>query len=91
VATVPPTVTLASESFGRQNGPIVYGWVFTAHQFGAAFAAFAAGAVRTTFGDYLVAFVFAGGLCLAAAAMSTRIGRGEDRSSLLDPTLTPAD
>ena len=91
VATVPPTVTLASETFGRQNGPIVYGWVFTAHQFGAAFAAFAAGAVRTTFGDYLVAFVFAGGLCLAAAAMSMRIGRGEDRSSLLDPTPSLAD
>ena len=75
VATVPPTATLATSAFGRENGPVVYGWIFTAHQFGAAFAALAAGAVRSTFGDYLVAFVFAGGLCLAAAAMSIRIGK----------------
>jgi len=75
VATVPPTATLATSAFGRENGPVVYGWIFTAHQFGAAFAAFAAGAVRSTFGDYLVAFIFAGGLCLAAAAMSIRIGK----------------
>jgi MFS family permease len=75
VATVPPTATLATSAFGRENGPVVYGWIFTAHQFGAAFAALAAGTVRSTFGDYLVAFVFAGGLCLAAAAMSIRIGK----------------
>jgi predicted MFS family arabinose efflux permease len=75
VATVPPTATLATSAFGRENGPVVYGWIFTAHQFGAAFSALAAGTVRSTFGDYLVAFVFAGGLCLAAAAMSIRIGK----------------
>jgi predicted MFS family arabinose efflux permease len=75
VATVPPTATLATSAFGRENGPVVYGWIFTAHQFGAAFAALAAGTVRSAFGDYLVAFVFAGGLCLAAAAMSIRIGK----------------
>ncbi|MFM9106958.1 MAG: MFS transporter, partial [Chloroflexota bacterium] len=36
VATVPPTVAIASDLFGRQQGPIVYGWVFSAHQIGAA-------------------------------------------------------
>jgi predicted MFS family arabinose efflux permease len=75
VATVPPTVTLATQAFGRSNGPIVYGWIFAAHQVGAASAAFAAGAIRSSFGDYLVAFLIAGLLCLAAAAMSLRIGR----------------
>ena len=43
VATVPPTVAIASQSFGRASGPIVYGRVFTAHQLGAAVVASAAG------------------------------------------------
>jgi predicted MFS family arabinose efflux permease len=75
VATVPPTVTLATKAFGRSDGPIVYGWIFTSHQIGAASAAFAAGAIRSTTGDYFFAFVLAGALCLAAAAMALRIGR----------------
>jgi sugar phosphate permease len=75
VATVPPTVTLATQAFGRSDGPTVYGWIFAAHQVGAASAAFAAGAIRTSFGDYVVAFLLAGVLCLAAAAMALRIGR----------------
>ena len=75
VATVPPTVTLATRAFGRSDGPIVYGWIFTAHQIGAASAAYAAGAIRSSTGDYLIAFVLAGALCIAAAAMALRIGR----------------
>ena len=41
-----------------------------------------------------VLYLFGGPLLnpiFAAAAMSMRIGRGEGRSSLLDPTPTPAD
>jgi predicted MFS family arabinose efflux permease len=75
VATVPPTVTLTTRAFGTANGPVVYGWIFASHQLGAASAAFAAGAIRSSFGDYFAAFIIAGALCLAAAAMSIRIGR----------------
>lgn len=83
VATVPPTVTLTTQAFGRSDGPIVYGWIFAAHQLGAASAAFAAGAIRSSSGDYLVAFLMAGVLCLAAAGMSLRIGRtGSEPTSL---------
>jgi len=75
VATVPPTVQLARKVFGPQNFAIVYGWIFAAHQIGAASIAFAAGAVRTFFGDYQLAFMFSGLLCLVAAGMVLRIAR----------------
>jgi len=70
VATVPPTVALANEVFGRERGPVVFGWVFAAHQLGAAVAAVAAGAVRTELGDYLVAFLAAAALCAVAATIT---------------------
>jgi len=75
VATVPPTVQLARKVFGAQNFAIVYGWIFAAHQLGAASIAFAAGAIRTFFGDYQLAFMFSGLLCLLAAGLVLRIAR----------------
>ena len=73
IATVPPTAALASELFGAETGSIVYGWIFASHQVGAAFAAFAAGAIRTWMGDYVLAFMSAGVLCLLAAALVVRL------------------
>lgn len=75
VATVPPTVALATTIFGKQKGPMIFGWVFAAHQFGAAMAAFAAGALRTWLGDYQVTFISAGLLCLIACGLVIRIVR----------------
>ncbi|MEU5878640.1 MFS transporter [Spirillospora sp. NPDC047279] len=75
VATVPPTVALAREVFGPAKGIIVFGWVFAAHQIGAAVAATAAGALRTSFGTYTMAWWGAGVICLVAAAMSLSISR----------------
>ncbi|GAA5128638.1 MFS transporter [Haloechinothrix salitolerans] len=75
VATVPPTVALCRQWFGRAAGPIVFGWVFASHQVGAAIAAFAAGAARDQLGSYDIAWYGAGGLCVAATAMSLRIRR----------------
>ena len=75
VATVPPTVRLAADSFGKRNVGVVFGWIMAAHQLGAAPAAFGAGAVRTSLGSYQVAFVTAGVFCLLAAGMVIRIGR----------------
>jgi predicted MFS family arabinose efflux permease len=72
VATVPPTIALCRQHFGA-DGPIVFGWVFASHQFGAAFAATAAGLVRDFHGDYSPAWITAGILCLFAAVMSVRI------------------
>lgn len=67
VATVPPTVKLAAERFGPERAPLVFGWVFMGHQFGAASAAYIAGAVRTGFDTYMPALFAAGILCLIAA------------------------
>jgi sugar phosphate permease len=75
VATVPPTIALATQNFGRQQGSIVFGWIFASHQLGAAFAAFAAGALRTWLGDYQLAFISAGLLCLIASGLVIRIRR----------------
>ncbi|HET7466422.1 MAG TPA: MFS transporter, partial [Candidatus Dormibacteraeota bacterium] len=86
VATVPPTVQLARKVFGQQNFAIVYGWIFAAHQIGAATIAFAAGAVRTVFGDYQIAFMFSGLLCLLAAGLVLRIARPRPgRVEVLEP------
>ncbi len=67
IATVPPTVKLAADRFGREKAGIVFGWVFAGHQIGAASAAFGAGLVRTEFSTYLPAFFVAGALCIIAA------------------------
>jgi MFS family permease len=67
IATVPPTVKLAADRFGREKAGIVFGWVFAGHQIGAASAAFGAGLVRTEYSTYLPAFFFAGALCIVAA------------------------
>jgi len=75
VATVPPTVALCTRVFGRQQAPVVFGWVFAAHQLGAATAAFGAGLVRDVFGSYQPAFIIAGFACLAAAAAVPTIDR----------------
>ncbi len=76
VATVPPTVRLTVDTFGRERGSVVFGWVFCGHQLGAATAAFGAGLIRTDLGDYLTAFITAGVACLVASLMVLGIGRG---------------
>jgi sugar phosphate permease len=60
IATVPPTVMLVAKTFGRHNVGIVYGWVFAAHQLGAAMAAWIGGLARDNLGDYTLAFTVAG-------------------------------
>jgi predicted MFS family arabinose efflux permease len=53
IATVPPTVRLTSNAFGRESAPLMFGWIVAAHQLGAATAAFGAGALRTALGGYV--------------------------------------
>jgi sugar phosphate permease len=75
IATVPPTVRLTNEAFGRENTGVIYGWIGASHQLGASMAAFGAGAIRTTLGDYQLAFWIAGLLCVAAGLSFLTIGR----------------
>ena len=75
VATVPPTVRLTTEVFGRENTGVVYGWIGAAHQLGASLAAIGAGTIRTQLGDYRVAFWISGLVCFATAFLFITVGR----------------
>ena len=94
IATVPPTVRLANEAFGRTRAPIVFGWIAGGHQLGAASIALAAGVLRVSSGRYDLAFLGAGALCLGAAALSLAFRREPvetaPRALPLPPPLRPA-
>ena len=75
VATVPPTVRLTAERFGSERANLTFGWIFTAHQLGAATAAFGAGFSRSDFATYLPALYVAGVACVLAAGLVLTIGR----------------
>ena len=72
-ATVPPSMAITADTFGRQNVGKVYGWIFMSHQIGAAIMASAAGAIRTSMGDYQFAFLSGGVIALIAAGLALQI------------------
>ncbi len=76
IATVPPTTALVADNFGRRNVGTVYGWVFCAHQIGAALTAWGGGLARDALGSYGIAFLVAGALAVAGAMMALQIQRG---------------
>jgi sugar phosphate permease len=69
IATVPPTVKLAAQEFGKERAGMIFGWVFAAHQLGAATAAYGAGLTRTLLLTYNPALFTAGAACIVAALM----------------------
>ncbi|MBB6672067.1 MFS transporter [Cohnella nanjingensis] len=75
IATVPPTVKLASQEFGKAKSGMIFGWIVVAHQVGASVAAYGAGAVRQWLGAYTVPFVVAGFVCFFAALMAIRVAK----------------
>lgn len=72
-ATVPPVMTITADSFGKQNIGKVYGWIFMAHQIGAAIMATTAGMLRTSLGNYQLAFLSGGVMAMIAAGLSLQI------------------
>jgi len=74
IATVPPTIRLTANTFGKDNVGIMFGWMSVSHQLGGALAAFLGGVLRTDLGTYLEAFMLAGLLCFIAAVMVMFIG-----------------
>ena len=81
IATVPPTIKLAGSTFGRERAPMVFGWIFAAHQIGAATAAFGAGLSRTLWLTYSPALYVAGGACLMAALLALMVRRQTQAAS----------
>jgi MFS family permease len=85
IATVPPTVRLAAREFGRERAAMAFGWIFTAHQLGAAAAAFGGGLSRSLLSSYLPAFYVAGFACLLAAVAALFARPRGDRPVTLAP------
>jgi MFS family permease len=75
IATVPPTLKLTTDAFGREKAGVVFGWIFMGHQLGAASIAYTAGVIRTSLNTYVPAFMLAGALCLVAAGLALSIHR----------------
>jgi predicted MFS family arabinose efflux permease len=82
IATVPPTLRLANDSFGEHDAPVVFGWIAAGHQLGAACAAWMGGFVREATGSYLMAFVLSGITGIIAALIALMIRR---RAPALQP------
>ncbi|VTU32643.1 MFS transporter [Variovorax sp. PBL-E5] len=85
IATVPPTVKLAGAAFGPQKVGLVFGWIFAAHQLGAAVAAYGAGFARTLLLTYTPALYAAGGACLLASLLVMAIRRPAKPASQVMP------
>jgi sugar phosphate permease len=89
VATVPPTVKLASATLDKQRGAMIFGWIFAGHQLGGAAAAYGAGLTRTVMLSYDPALYAAGAACLLAAAAVFLIKGPDERPvrALREPRL----
>ena len=87
IATVPPTVALTADVFGRHNVGIVYGWIYAAHMLGAAVLAQVAAVIRESAGDYTLAYLTAGWMAIAAGVVALALRR---RPIEATPALTPA-
>jgi predicted MFS family arabinose efflux permease len=70
IATVPPTVMLAAERFGRRSVGTIYGWISFVHMVGGALASYFAGYIHDVAGEYTIAIYFAGLLGLLAATLT---------------------
>jgi sugar phosphate permease len=81
-ASVPPTIALTADTFGKRSVGSVFGWVFLSHQVGAAFAATGAGMIRVSFGDYRLAFLIGGVLAMVGAALAFQIKKRAEASPL---------
>ncbi|MCX2970986.1 MULTISPECIES: MFS transporter [Streptomyces] len=77
VATVPPTIALATlrETYGERDSALVFGWTLTFHQVGAGAMAFFTGLLRDAAGSYDTAWLLSAGLCALAAALAWSIRR----------------
>ncbi len=75
IATVPPTLRLATDVFGDRDAPVVFGWIVAGHQIGAATAAWMGGYAREITGSYLTAFVLSGATGIVAAVIALMISR----------------
>lgn len=89
ISTVPPTISLCADLFGRRNVGTTYGWVFGSHQLGAALFAYLGGVMHDSLGNYTLAFISSGVLAVFGGVMAMRIDR-TPRPELFVPVPAPA-
>jgi predicted MFS family arabinose efflux permease len=85
-ATVPPTVNLTAQRFGRSSVGTLYGWIFCSHMIGAGIASFAGGFFRDLLGNYTVIFLSAGVLGIVAAGLALSISSPRKLAALVPAT-----
>jgi MFS family permease len=73
VATVPPTVNLTAQRFGRASVGTLYGWIFCSHMLGAALASYSGGLFRDLLGDYHLIFISAAIMGIIASGLALNI------------------
>jgi MFS family permease len=86
ISTVPPTTTLTANIYGRYSVGELSGWIFFAHQVGAALGAALAGWIFEWTGSYSSAFVSAAVMGFLAAGMTLLIRE----EPILARPMTPA-
>jgi sugar phosphate permease len=89
-ATVPPSMAITADTFGKQNVGKVYGWIFMSHQIGAAIMASTAAAMRDYLGEYNTAFLSAGFIAMIAAGLVLQIRTKPTQAVSAPPTAQPA-
>jgi MFS family permease len=87
ISTVPPTTTLTANIFGRFSVGALSGWIFFAHQCGAALGAAVGGWVFQATGSYSWAFISAALLAFLAVPLALAIKEAPVRPT---PSATPA-
>ncbi|HMK67735.1 MAG TPA: MFS transporter [Stellaceae bacterium] len=75
IATVPPTVRLAANTFGTARAGMMFGWITAVHQVGSSVAAAGAGILRDNLGSYTTSFIISGLLCFIASALVLQVGK----------------
>jgi MFS family permease len=73
ISTIPPTTTLTANIFGRYSVGELSGWIFFAHQVGAALGAAVSGWIFEGTGSYTIAFVAAGLMAVVAGGLTLAI------------------
>jgi MFS family permease len=90
ISTVPPTTTLTANIYGRYSVGELSGWIFFAHQVGAALGAALAGWIFEWTGSYAPAFVSAALMGFLAAGLALMIREEPIRARPLQPATASA-
>ena len=82
IATVPPTVMLTANRFGRRSVGTIYGWISFSHMAGGALAAAMAGQIHDATDSYGIAMYLGGVLAVFAAALAFQVSASGPKAKL---------